>query len=60
MSQNISIVPVKHSFLMYDMQKEKIDRLAGKIILKFKYVGLRSVRDFFFRTIHTRSQERVA
>ena len=26
----------------------------------FKYVGLRSVRDFFFRTIHARSQERVA
>ena len=24
MSQNISIVPVKHSFLMYDMQKAKI------------------------------------
>ena len=26
----------------------------------FKYVDLRSVRDFFFRTIHARSQERVA
>ena len=34
MSQNISIVPVKHSFLMYDMQKAQIDRLAGKIVLK--------------------------
>ena len=34
MFQNISNVPVKQSFLMYDMLKAKIDRLAGKIILK--------------------------
>ena len=26
----------------------------------YKYVDLRSVRDFFFRTIHARSQKRVA
>ena len=32
MFQNISNVPVKQSFLMYDMLKAKIDRLAGKII----------------------------
>ena len=36
MFQNISNVPVKQSFLMYDMLKAKIDRLAGKIILKNK------------------------
>ena len=36
MFQNISNVPVKQSFLMYDMLKAKIDRLALKIISKNK------------------------
>ena len=36
MFQNISNGPVKQSFLMYDMLKAKIDRLALKIISKNK------------------------